>query len=343
MKSNVKMVDIARELGISLSTVSRALSDSPLINVETKKKVKELSCQLGFRADLTARSIITKKSNIIGCLVYSLSYNNPLASILEMVQEHIKTQNHELFIVSGSNDLKLQSYLVDKMLSRRVDGMILVPPFILPNARYEPLDMVMQAGVPCTVFGYYANCPTNQVCVDLFSTGYSIGSHLTGLGHKKIATVYLIDNDPRISGMKKALSEHDIELDDNFYIKRKLLKSRDLWAESDCSDLCRKILKSGATAIFVDSDSVAVDIVTNLKKIGIKIPEQIAVATAGDSLPLDILNPALTSYQWPYEVLAEKLSDVIMDAVQTPSAPTKHIFLPGTLAVRQSTDLRLSK
>ncbi len=68
MKSNVKMIDIAKRLGLSCSTVSRALADSSLINAETRKRVKKLSKELGFRADLNDRSMIMKKSNIVGCI-----------------------------------------------------------------------------------------------------------------------------------------------------------------------------------------------------------------------------------------------------------------------------------
>ncbi|MFI4911216.1 MAG: LacI family DNA-binding transcriptional regulator [Sedimentisphaeraceae bacterium JB056] len=337
MKSNIKMIDIARQLGLSRSTVSRALADSPLINTETRKRVKELSEQLGFRADLNARSMITQKSNIIGCLVYSLAYNAPLASILEVVQERLKSLNYELYIVSGANDPELQSYLVDRMLSRRVDGVILVPPPVNPITRYEPLNMVIQAGVPCTVFGYYFDCPLNQVCVDLFLTGYTIGRHLIDIGHKNIATVYLDADDPRIAGMKKALSESGMSLPEKYFIQRKPHKYGEPGFKSNCDRLCKKIIESGASAVFVDSDYVSVYAVNSLKKLGVSVPSQIAVATAGNSLPLNSLTPSITSYEWPYDLLADTLADVIVEAVEKPSAPVKHINLPGSLVIREST------
>lgn len=336
MKTTVKMKDIAERLGMSRSTVSRALSGSPLVNEETKRRVKKVSKELNFRANLTARSMITQKSNIIGCLVHSLAYNSPLAYILEMVQEKLKSLNYELYIVSGANDLNLQNYLADKMLARCVDGVIMVPPFILQHSEYKPLNIISSAGLPCVVFGFFPNCPVSQVCVDLFSTGYSIGQHLLSLGHKDIATVYYISDDPRIEGLKKRMAEDGIHLPSKYFIRRDLNKYA-YFHPKDCSSLCKDIINLGATAVFADSDEVAVRMVYAFNEMGISVPGDISVATAGNSLPLDVIAPGITSYQWPYELMAETLYKIISELISGDNVPVKHIFLSGNLVIRSST------
>ena len=187
MRQHITIKDIARIAGVSTSTVSRALSNSPELSEQTRQRILEICRQEGYRVNALARSLICNKTNVIGLIVPEVT--NPFYAELSLgIETHARSLGYNVILCNGQNDTKVTEELFGFLISHQVDGIILASSqqdagTMIQN--FAPRLPTVLLGTPALVSGD----EVNSVCIDNLAGGRLAAEHLLELGHRDI--VYL--------------------------------------------------------------------------------------------------------------------------------------------------------
>ena len=187
MRQHITIKDIARIAGVSTSTVSRALSNSPELSEQTRQRILEICRREGYRVNALARSLICNKTNVIGLIVPEVT--NPFYAELSLgIETHARSLGYNVILCNGQNDTKVTEGLFGFLISHQVDGIILASSqqdagTMIQN--FAPRLPTVLLGTPALVSGD----EVNSVCIDNLAGGRLAAEHLLELGHRDI--VYL--------------------------------------------------------------------------------------------------------------------------------------------------------
>lgn len=321
--------DVARVAGVSVSTVSRALSRPDSVSSGTLAKVLETARGLGYRPNLAARNLITGRTGAIGLVVPDIE--NPFfASITKGVQDRARAAGYAVVIADSDEDPSREGDLVREM-SRQVDGVVLCSPrspdgVIETLAREFPIVLVNR------------QCGTvSAVLVDNLGGVRLALEHLRALGHRRIAYVggpaASWSTRARLAAAHSVVAEHpDTELID--------LGSFQPYVSGGiaAADL---LVASGATAVLAFNDLVAFGLLDRLHRRGVGVPHEVSVVGV-DNIPMSALtSPALTSVGIPLVNCGRAGVDVLVQLLRNPGQPAGHQHdLSFQLVVRESTSPR---
>ena len=187
MRQHITIKDIARIAGVSTSTVSRALSNSPELSEQTRQRILEICRQEGYRVNALARSLICNKTNVIGLIVPEVT--NPFYAELSLgIETHARSLGYNVILCNGQNDTKVTEELFGFLISHQVDGIILASSQQDAGTmiqKFVPRLPTVLLGTPALVSGD----EVNSVCIDNLAGGRLAAEHLLELGHRDI--VYL--------------------------------------------------------------------------------------------------------------------------------------------------------
>jgi LacI family transcriptional regulator len=183
MPTNIK--DVAKEAGVSITTVSRVLNNNYPVKKETRENIEKAIEKLNYKPNVMARSLITKKTGVIGVIIPSIT-NLFFPTIVEAVEEYIRTKGYNITLCNTHGDNKEEKELVEKVISRQVDGIIVIDPTPenVKNGLYEKLSKTIPLII---VSGSYENSKCNFVCYDQTVGTEEAFQYLLELGHRKIA------------------------------------------------------------------------------------------------------------------------------------------------------------
>lgn len=326
---SVNARDVARVAGVSVSTVSRAMSRPEDVSPETLTKVLETAAGMGYRPNLMARNLITGRTGAIGLVVPDIE--NPFfASVTKGVQDRARAAGYAVVIADSDEDPSREGHLVREM-SRQVDGVVLCSP-------RSPDDVLQSLAQECPILLFNRECATlPAVLIDNLGGVRLALDHLRALGHRRIAYVggpaASWSNRTRLAAARTVVAEHpDTELVDigSFqpYVSGGIA----------AADL---LVASGATAALAFNDLVALGLLNRLHRRGIGVPHEISVVGV-DNIPMSALtSPALTSVGIPLVNCGRAVVDVLVQLLRHPGQPADHHHdLSFQLAVRESTSPR---
>ncbi len=335
MRSNqVTIKDIARILGISPSTVSRALKNHPDISQETRTAVNELAIKLKYQPNAVALSLKHSKSNTIGVIIPEIVHYF-FSSVISGIED-VAYEAGFTVIICQSNEMYDREVANAKMLlSHRVDGVLVS--ISKETTNFDHLKMLQEGGIPLVFFdrivpGIEADC----VVIDDEEAAYKATRHLIEKGKKRIAHFAgpenLLIGRLRKEGYIRALTEVGLPVDP------KLIVNADTFEKALISTQQMLDLSNPPDGIFATNDLTAIGAMQTLQKRGIKIPSQIAVVGFSDGRFSGITEPNLTSVdQHGYEmgsVATEILLSRLMSPVQRYEPETR--VLKANLIVRGS-------
>ena len=210
---SVTLADIARELGLSKMTVSRAINNDPLVNAKTRERVLEVSRRLNYQPNHFARALVTNRSFLLGVIVPDLMHSY-FAEILHGISSYASSANFQIVIANTEEHVSREVNEVEA-LRWRTDGLIIAPS--LPQAKADQYREMLQSGakivfIDRTLEG--VNCP--MVTTDNVEVGLLATEHLIKLGHKQIGHLRGTNTSTskeRLEGYKQALSRKDIAFD----------------------------------------------------------------------------------------------------------------------------------
>jgi LacI family transcriptional regulator len=333
--SQVTQKDIANALNLSRVTVTKALKDHPDIAFETKLKIKEKARELGYYPDHIARSLSTRRTNIIGVIIPKIAHSF-FASSVEHIYKAASSQGFDIIPMISFEDYEVEKRHIESLLSFRVDGLIVdISENITDGQMYEA---VQKRGIPLVFFDRALNNPGfNRVVVNDREASFKAVEFAIKQGYKNIAHFAGYHNisigQDRYLGFCDALRYYGITKKDCWVIEGGFTNE---------SGYCgfKKLLKTGKLPelLFAVNDSVATGIYDAAKEHGIKIPDQLGVIGFGDLEHSQLLDPPLTSVHMPIEQLAKKSVELLVDQILgRESQIPKEIVLQAELKVRNST------
>lgn len=330
----VRLKDIAARAGVSVMTVSKVLRNAPDISPATKAKVKVLAQEMGYVPDSMAQGLRTRTTRLIG-LVISAVTNPIFARAILAIEEMAHELGYELVLAHTLNDPAREEVVVRRLLSRRVDGLIVCPVYRL--APTAPIfDELLESRTPTVILGPRAPFCSHFPCVETedLAASFEITRHLLDLGHRRIAFFAGPSSAPwsqeRLEGYKRALREAGIDSDESL-----IFNAGSTIEEGQNAAL--QLLNEGAkvTAIQASNDLSAIGTANVLLKQGISIPAQVSIAGFGNILLSEYFSVPLTTVRQPKYRLGAAAMEILRQLIKREPAESRR--LPAEIIIRQST------
>jgi LacI family transcriptional regulator len=337
VRANIK--DVASVAGVSVQTVSRVLNERPDVSPETRKRVKEVMKQVGYRPSALARSLSSQRSYTLGVITAGLDYMGP-SSTLSGIAWVAKEAGYSLLLDElPSFESDNLEPIFQAMLSRHVDGIIWAVPEVGANRKWvnhPPINLE----VPLVYLTMAARENLSIVSVDNYLGGRMAMSHLLEQGYSHIGHITgpldWWEARQRMSAWKDALMEASLESDDRYCAAGN-------WSPASGASAIEKLLDQYPVmdAVFVANDQMALGAMKFLSEKKVRIPDDIAMVGFDNIPEAAFFSPALTTVQQDQHQVAKiavaELIKVIESAWQglDPVHP-KSVLLPPTLVVRTS-------
>jgi len=305
--------DIAIELDLSPSTVSRALNDHPHISQETKRKVNEAVEKLGYRHNAIAASLRNNKSNIVGLIVPRISMFFQ-STVVTAIQNKLHEHGYNLMICQSNDSPALEKELINVLYASRVEGIIVAA--TLYTTDFSPFDIFSNNNIPLVFYDRLPkNYPAHKIQGDEYQGGYKSTAHLLEQGCRRIAhiggplTCNLYQD--RFHGYQDALLNYKIEMD------KEIIFFHELTKENALKD-CLKMWQMGnfPDGIFACNDTTAITIVEFAREYNIPLPEKLKISGYTNDPRSQIIEPTITSVeQFPYQV-GEEAATLMLNLIQ---------------------------
>jgi len=335
MGKEITIYDIARELSLSAATVSRALNKSAVISKITTRKILKKAEEMGYRYNNFAGNLSRQKSHTIGIILHRLD-SNFIASVLAGIEKITTEAGYDIIITHSAESYEKEVANTMNLFHKRVDGLIASLSFESKNLdHFKPF---FEKKIPVIFFDRVdENSDKTHVIIDNYKSGYIATRHLVEQGCQRIVlfTSSLNRNvyKQRHRGYSDALFDSGIRYDKNLVLVKDI-------SEESAIETAHKMLSMNPMpdGLFVTNDFEAVVCMQELKRNGIRIPEQIAVVGFNNDTISKIVDPQLTTINYPGkdmgEITARNLINQLngLESITT----TNRIVVNSELIVRNS-------
>lgn len=330
----VTIKDVARLAGVSISTVSRVLNNSKPVSTEIREKVEKVIKETGYVPNPVARSLVMKKSRIIGVIVPNIS-NEKIGEYLNGIEEVGRMYEYDLLLCNSYGEMNEEIRYVELLRSKQVAGIV----FITWKLQNTVVKLLEESRIPTVFISKNVDefKQVHSVGVDYFGAAYDMTKYLMGLGHQNIAFLRTsiednISESTIFKGYEKAHRDVGAEVDMNFVLQG------DSSGESGYQ-LAMQLLDRGGdrpTAIFAASDEAAAGVVSAVIDRGLKVPEDMSVAGYADTAIASLIRPALTTVHQPlYDIGAVSIRSLVK-MIEGEDTERK-IHLPYSIIERHTT------
>lgn len=329
------MADVAAKAGVTVATVSRALGDrtSEALRAETVAHVRAVAEELGYRPNALARGLRTRRSLTIGMLAPDLT--NPfMPPVVRAVEEVLVRAGYTLIVANTDNEPRREARALQTFVSHQVEGLVLAT---------ATLDEHWQVGgpavrLPVVLVNRRSRLPLPTVVPDDAQGVELAVGHLIDLGHRRVAHIAgpldISTGRRRAEAFYRAVARagepdaHHVEQTTRLSVQE---------GERACARLLDR--RADVTAVFAANDMLAIGCLRELRRRGVRVPEQVSIVGFNDMQLVDLLDPPLTTVQVPQAAMGQAAADVLLELVSgaaPPSLPAL-VELPGRLVVRGST------
>src|SRR5258705_5669721 len=345
--SVITIRDVAKESGFSSTTVSIVLNNAPLaryIPAATKKRIEKTAKNPGYRPNLFARSLRSKRSNTVGVMVFDMT--DPYCTLVLRGIENTLYQSSFLPILTDVHNerSRFERYL-EMMLDRRVEGLIVLADWLFLDINL--LGDLEKSSIPTAIIGVELKTESiSSVIVDNEMGAHMAIEHLHSLGHRKIAFIRgpkaLADSAPRWKGIRNFAKASGLELDSRLIVD--LPESRDPISSFEAGyklteDLIKQ--KRPFTAILAFDDMTAFGAIRALTKVGLRVPEQCSVIGFDDVATCALYSPPVTTIRQPMQTMGATAVGIVVDGInavlEKREVSALHRKVAPELVVREST------
>ncbi len=326
--------DIAIELGISISTVSRALRGQPDVNAETRKAVVDLAEKLDYQPNKAALSLLNKHTNTIGVLVPNLDYF--FATAIKGIDEAALEAGYTVMVCQSNESYGKELINTKRLLESRVDGFIIS---VSSDTKIvDHFKKIQDKGIPMVFFDRDVNeLQAPKILLNNFEGGYIATKHLINKGYSKIAFLggpeRMSISNQRFEGYKSALKEAGIKFNVKFVEHGDFNQE---YAYVNTNELLRA--KQKPDAIFAMSDRLAIGAMQSIKKHGLRIPDDIGLIGFNNEPITNLLSPSISTIDQPAFEMGKTAARLFIEMMNNDStASSDNIVLKPKLIVREST------
>lgn len=332
-KQSPTIYDIAEALKISASTVSRALNDSPEISESTKIAVKKIATQINYQPNSIAYSLRTKKTKTIGIIIPEL-VNQFFFKVISGIENVAYEKGYKVIICHSNENYEREVMSVNALLSSRVDGVIIS---VSSNSKnFEHLKALQNKGIEIVFFDRAADgIHASKVIVDDINGAFQAVNHLIKKGYQNIVHLKGPENlnisKYREEGYIKALKFHGLK------VKRSNVISCELEKEHIRNKISQ-LLKSEnlPDAIFAFNDRIAMEAISLIKELGLRIPKDIAVVGFSNEPGSVLVEPNITTINQPGEEIGKRAAEILLNHLKGEKKIIEEV-LPVNLIIREST------
>ncbi|HEV2483872.1 MAG TPA: LacI family DNA-binding transcriptional regulator [Puia sp.] len=334
----ITIKDIAKALGLSTSTVSRALRGSYEISAETRKLVLEYAEKLNYRPNPIAQSLKEKRSRSIGIVVCEIA-NNFFSQVINGIESVAYKKGYYVIISQSHESFEREVANTQYLASRSVDGLLIS--LSTETTDLSHLSKLHDKGLPIVFFDRITEeMPTHKVIANNFNGAYQATEHLIRNGFKRIAHLtispHLSITKERLAGYKAALADNRISFDESLV---KYCKYGGL-IEEETDEAVESLLTqpNKPDAIVAASDKLSTGCLAALAKKKVRVPEDIGLVGFTNSLLTDIFHPALTSVRQPAFEMGQVAMEMLIQIIESkhPVAKFETRVLNTELTVRSS-------
>ena len=310
-RENITIKDIAKESGVSITTVSRVLNEKPDVNDKTRARVLKIIEESNYKPNGMARSLVINQTYSIGLIIPDI--NNPyFPEVARGIEDKAQANSYSVVFSSTDNKLEREKEVIDLMLQKRVDGLIvslsLANQDILKRLEDKNIPVVqLDRKIPDSVYP--------AVMIDNKSSAYKAVQFLIDEGYDKIAHVtgdlQTVPGQEREAGYRKAISDHELNLDEDWIIEGDFSKGSGYQA-------MEKLINSGnlPEGIFVANDMMAFGVLEACRNKGINVPEDLALIGHDNISIANLVYPSLTTMAQPKYKLGEKAGQLLIDLIE---------------------------
>ena len=325
---NVTLKDVAKAAGVSYATVSRALSGSSQIGSETRERVLKLCDEMGYTTNFVARSMVTKRTNLIGLVVPSVD-NQFMSELAYHAEVSARSHGYNIMLCDSGPDLRQEKTVVKLLLGRQVDGILIVPQ---SSRSYESLKPYLDQTPTVFLSENLRDQPQSYVAVDNSRGTYLETQYLYELGHRDIlyfgqrqSTTHQL----RAEGYLKACQELGLA---PRYFNSEYTRSSIQGGYQLAKELFQKPLDY--TAIFASTDSNALGVLTAADELGIDIPGRLSLIGFDNISATALSRIDLTTIDQPKKAMAVQAVDMLRDKIEHGTQGYVHQILLPTLIRR---------
>ncbi|QCR33283.1 catabolite control protein A [Lysinibacillus sp. SGAir0095] len=328
----VTIYDVAREANVSMATVSRVVNGNQNVKPATRKKVLEVIERLEYRPNAVARGLASKKTTTVGVIIPDIS-NNIYAEAARGIEDIATMYRYNIILANSDQNEDKELNLLDTMLGKQVDGIVMMSDAVTPklhqSMEHSPVPIVLAGSVDET-----NNFPS--VNIDYFQASYEAVQMLIANGHKRIAFVsgplaYTINSKFKLEAFKKALTDANLELDEQLIISDDGTYDSGLEAWDTLSNL-----EQPPTAFFAGSDELAIGLIHGAQDNGKNVPDEIEVISFEDSKLARMVRPQLTSVVLPLYDIGAVAMRLLTKLMYKENIEDQSVIIPHRIEKRDS-------
>ncbi|MCC3156673.1 LacI family transcriptional regulator [Hymenobacter sp. 15J16-1T3B] len=333
-RTNLKQ--LAHELNLSISTVSRALNDSYEIAADTKERVRQKAQELGYEPNPYASGLRSRKSKTIGLVIPEVA-NNFFSLAIDGVEEIARANDYHVLIYLTHESHEREATIVQHLAGGRVDGILMSVASESRDSRH--LVPLLESNVPLVFFDRVCeDIATARVTTDDFASGYRATEHLVEQGCRRIAHLLISDTlsigQKRMDGYRAALRAHGLPDDDTLILPGTLDRDQN-------TVRIRELLQADPAidGIFASVETLAISSYEACQELRRRVPEQVKIISFSNLATAAYLNPPLTTIRQPAYEMGKKAAEILFRAISKnrPVLPSQSAELQSTLVPRRST------
>ena len=332
VKGKLSIKDIAKRAGVSIATVSRVLNKNGRYSRETEEKILKIIEESGYRRNVNAKSLRTKKTQTIGVIVPDIT-NEFFAKIIQSVERNAMKYDYSVFVCNTDEDEAREQMQVKNLLEKFVDGIIYISGKTKSGEEVEE-----NIGIPVVYIDRYISASKMYVQSDNKEGGYLATKELLSAGCENIMIIkdfrQISSIISRYEGYKMALKEAGKSVDEN------LIHNVDHVNYEEAKKGVLEKINSGIKfdGIFATNDWMAIGALSALREREIKIPEEVKIVGFDNMSISEITSPSITTIHQDSEKLGEYATEILMGIILKDDTEVKNISVPVKLVKRRSTE-----
>ena len=327
----VSVKDVAARAGVSFQTTSKVLNGGGTVSDVTRARIHQVASDLGYVPNLQARSLVMQRTRTVGLLAGDFSDHN-LSRFIVGAEREARRQGYGVLMTSIDLEGSGTEYALPALMERRVDGILLAAPQMEDDrAVAHALDKTL----PVVSLHHVPGGAATTVGSDHELTGLLATQHLIAKGHRVIATVIGARarrvTQSRLRGYRRALEESGLQFDDRLVVEGN-------WDVGMARAATVKLLQDAPliSAIFAQNDNMALGVLSALREVGKRVPQDCAVVGCDDIDMAAYTTPPLTTIHVPFYETGAQAMRLLIDMITTGSVAPRKLLLPVHLVVRES-------
>jgi LacI family transcriptional regulator len=325
------MAEVAKEAGVSITTVSHVLNGTRHVNEKTVQRVHAAIERTGYRPHSIARALAGARTQSIGLAISGIS-NPYFMDVVAAIEAEASQRGHTLLLADTHDEPEKELQMVQELVLRRVDGVLLAPS---AGAQELALQHLSASAVPVVLLDRFLPVPIDQVGTENEEPTAELVEHLVGLGHRRIGLIAglegLSTTDERINGYRSGLQRSGLALDEELIAYGGSLHEPARAATHRLLDT-----ENPPTALVAANNAMTIGVLHALRERRLEVPEDIALVAFDDLEWSDLFRPRLTVIRQPARDIGETAVRLLLSRLDDPDRDPQAIRLPASFVHRES-------